>query len=68
MKRYYIIRDYEIKDDKFSAPSATDQEFINEAERQGTVYSQEGFQEAFNNQDINTASDFLRIIEINDYD
>ena len=40
----------------------TDEEFINEAELQGTVYTLENFVNAFNNEEINTDTDVIKTI------
>ena len=42
----------------------TDEEFMNLAEEEGNVYSLEGFQEAFNNSDVNTEIDIVRFINL----
>lgn len=45
-------------------PTLTDDEFIKMAEEQGTVYTLNGFQAAFNRQEINTATQFVRFVEM----
>lgn len=40
----------------------TDEEFMDIAEQEGTVYSLKGFTDAFNLSTINTDSDVIRII------
>jgi len=40
----------------------SDEEFMTEAERQGNVYSVEGFEKAFNDMEINTFTDVIKII------
>ena len=42
----------------------TDGEFVQEAENQGNVYSLVGFQEAFNDGEIDASVEVLRVIEI----
>lgn len=43
----------------------SDEEFIKEAEEQGTVYTLKGFQEEFNNtQDISTTTHYIRFIYV----
>jgi hypothetical protein len=45
--------------------SMSDEEFMKEAERRGTVYSLEGFQKAFNYGDIDMGlGDIIRIINV----
>jgi len=41
-----------------------DECFMDEAERQGNVYSLIGFQEAFNNDEIHSTLCFIRIINV----
>lgn len=45
-------------------PSWDDEKFMVEAEKQGSVYSLEGFQKAFNSQDVNTVIDVIRFINV----
>ena len=42
----------------------TDEEFMTLAEEDGTVYTIQGFQEAFNNEEINSAIDVIRFISV----
>lgn len=42
----------------------TDEEFISIAEENGTVYSTQGFQNAYNNDDINPSFQVIRFINI----
>lgn len=42
----------------------TDEEFMNEAERQGTVYSIKGFENAINSEELNLCNSFIRFIEV----
>lgn len=56
--RYYVVNlddvDYDV--------TKTEELFMAEAEKQGKVYSQAGFQSAFNNGDINSETDLLMIL------
>lgn len=62
--RVYLI-DIEKLDECIGADDLSDNEFIEIAEEQGTVFSLKGFQESFNRTDeINTTNQYLRIIEI----
>lgn len=61
MKRYYLV-DVSLLDD-FN-PYCSDEEFMTIAEEQGSVYSEDGFVSAFNNEEINEVNSFLRIIEV----
>lgn len=47
--------------------SCSDELFINASEKQGTVFSINGFNKAFNDGDISTSIHFLRIMEINEH-
>lgn len=42
----------------------SDEQFMDEAEEQGTVYSLVGFQNAFNGQAVNTSTDCIRILTV----
>jgi hypothetical protein len=42
--------------------TTSDEKFMDEAERQGSVYSLHGFQEAFNGDEITSNNTFIRII------
>lgn len=59
--RVYVIILENYKGNWFIQQLSTD-EFIAEAERQGNVYSILGFQEAFNNDEINMDDSFIRIL------
>jgi hypothetical protein len=48
----------------FDYINASDEQFIEEAENQGLVYSLRGFQDAFKNQEINTATMELMALNI----
>lgn len=59
--KVYVVNtnDYEFDD---SPRTWDDEKFMTEAEKQGSVYSLKGFQEAFNDEEINSAVDIIRII------
>lgn len=42
----------------------TDEEFMKQAEDEGRVYTLQGFQEAFNLEEINSAIDVIRFISV----
>lgn len=50
------------------ANDLSDDEFTELAEEQGRVYTLEYFQEAFNSQQINSASDIVRFINVKKHD
>lgn len=60
-KRFYVI-DLDVSN--LNVTIATEEEIKDEAEKLGTVYSQEGFERAFNRQEINSSIDFLMIAEV----
>lgn len=62
-KRVYVVDDLENLNDK-SPTQLTNEEFINYAEQTGKVYTLDSFVEAFNNEEINSSCDFIRIIDI----
>lgn len=59
--RVYVINT-DIQSSNIFYQNMTDEEFINEAELQGTVYSLEGFVTAFNNEEVNTDTDVIKTI------
>jgi hypothetical protein len=61
--RVYLLNCQDISIDK-GFEEMTLEEWINESERQGRVYSLEGFQRAFNEEELNTSVDLIRIITI----
>ena len=61
--RVYALNCQDISIDK-GFEEMTLEEWINESERQGRVYSLEGFQRAFNEEELNTSVDLIRIITI----
>ncbi len=66
-KRFYIINDH-CDNYQFdcSAKNLTDEEFMLEAEKQGTIYSEKGFVELFNDPSFgyDIYNLILRIIDI----
>ena len=42
----------------------TDEIFIELAEKEGTIYSLKGFQNAFNDELVNSSTDLIRFIEV----
>ena len=59
--KIYVINIYDIEEVK-EIRSLTDEEFQTVAEELGTVYSLKGFEKAFNNFEINTETDFIKIM------
>lgn len=61
--RVYIVDvdNYEFDE---SPKQWSDEKFMSEAEIQGNVYSLQGFQNAFNNEEISTAIDVIRFINV----
>ena len=55
--RVYII------DSSYAIPT-TDEDFMTLAEEIGRVYTLEGFQKAFNLEEVNSAIDYIRIINV----
>jgi len=64
--RFYVLNTEDISSGK-SFKEITENEWIEECERQGRVYSTEGFQRAFNEEEINTNTDVLKILTVNIY-
>jgi len=60
--RVYLIDTHNIKEQHWN--ELTDEEFMVIAEGEGNVHSLNGFQEAFNNSDINTEIDVVRFISV----
>ena len=60
--RVYLIKSGHPVLREKSNTQLTDEEFIEYAEQEGTVYSLKGFQEAFNNIQVDATDDFIRII------
>ena len=64
-KRFFIVNIDILNDDDCVVPSISDEEFMTLAEEQGSVYSEEGFVEAFNfDLWFSTETCFLRIINV----
>ena len=55
--RIYVVEDID-------ASNLNDEEFMDLAEEEGRVYTLQGFQEAFNLEEINSAIDVIRIINV----
>lgn len=60
--RVYVVDVHSDTDELI--PLLSDEEFMNVAEHNGTVYTLQGFQYAFNNNEINSSAEFIRIIEV----
>lgn len=60
--RVYVVDVHSDTDELI--PLLSDEEFMNVAECNGTVYTLKGFQHAFNNDLINSSEEFIRIIEV----
>ena len=60
--RVYVIDTFNVGERNWN--DLTDEEFINLAEEDGNIYTLQGFQEAFNSQDINTEIDVIRFINV----
>lgn len=63
--RFYLI---DTDNTDIDVINASKKQFVEESERQGTVYSLEGFQKAFNQGSINSHTDQLRIFSIEPVD
>ena len=64
--RVYVVDVHSDTDELI--PLLSDQEFMNVAEDNGTVYTLQGFQHAFNNDEVNSSEEFIRIIEVDVYE
>ena len=64
--RVYVIDTFNVKERNWN--DLTNEEFMNLAEEDGNVYTLQGFQEAFNSQDINTEIDVIRFINVIKFD
>ena len=64
--RVYVIDTFNVRGINWN--DLTDEEFMNLAEEDGNVYTLQGFQEAFNSQDINTEIDVIRFINVIKFD
>ena len=61
--RFFLINDDNREDSELSPFELTDEQFMDESERQGIVYSVQGFQEAFNSDCISDQW-YIRILEM----
>lgn len=60
--RVYVLDTYLIEEE--NAINYTDEQFMEQAENNGTVFSLKGFEKAFNNEELNTHVDYIRFIEV----
>ena len=58
--RVYVLEPDDLGERHYS--ELTDEDFITLAEEQGRIYTLQGFQEAFNLEEINSAIDIIRFI------
>ena len=65
--RVYVLDTQDISIDK-GFEELTEEEWIAECERQGRVYSLQGFARAFNEEEISTAIDAVKIINVIKFD
>ena len=61
--RVYVINIDELDTDELNKRT-TDSEWMDISERQGKVYTLIEFQKAFNDSTVNTATDMIRIIDV----
>ena len=59
--RVYVV---DMNDNNFDGDNTTDEEFMTLAEENGRVYTLDGFQEAFNFEEINSSIDVIRFISV----
>ena len=59
--RVYVV---DLNDNDFDGDNTTDEEFMTLAEENGRVYTLDGFQEAFNFEEINSSIDVIRFITV----
>ena len=59
--RVYVVN---LNDNDFDGDNTTDEEFMTLAEENGRVYTLDGFQEAFNFEEINSGIDVIRFIAV----
>jgi hypothetical protein len=62
--RVYVLDCADVLVSNVPIPRITDEEFMLEAEKQGNVYTLDGFANAFNSEKVNTATDMVRFIEV----
>lgn len=61
--RVYVIDTFDFDIDVVPT-SWDDERFMSEAEIQGSVYTLNGFQEAFNDETVNSSVEFIRFIKV----
>lgn len=61
--RVYVLDTQDLSINKFFG-ELTEEEWIAECERQGRVYSLRGFERAFNEEEISTATDVVKFINV----
>jgi len=61
--RFYVLDTQDISIDK-GFEELTEDEWVLECERQGRIYTINGFQNAFNEEAINTIDDVLKILSV----
>lgn len=66
--RVYVLDTADFDDQTKHYSELTDDEFQTLAEEQGRVYTLDGFQEAFNSEEINSAIDIIRFINVPKFD
>jgi len=59
--RVYLLT---VEDSDISEENMSDGEFMKLAEEKGSVYSLEGFQQAFNWEEVNSSTDVIRFINV----
>ena len=62
--RVYVVE----ADNKKYEPTMNDEEFIGLSEEEGRIYTVDGFQEAFNLEDVNSRIDIVRFINVPKFD
>ena len=60
--RVYTIDTFNLQEQDWN--KLTDDEFMTLAEKEGNVYTLEGFKDAFNNSDVNSEIDVIRFISV----
>ncbi len=64
----YLLFDWNYVPEEVALDAVTDEQFIDLAERYGTIYtSEEAFESAFNKEFFSTATHQLKILKNNDY-
>lgn len=58
-QRVYVL---DVNNLEIGFEEMTDEQYIEECEKQGGIYSIEGFQKAFNEEEVNTAIHIIKII------